>query len=224
MDVSDSRDQAVTTITAHGVPLWRHLSPVGMCRNLWQHRQLLWRLSVREVTGRYKGSVLGLVWSALTPLLMLAVYTFVFSVIFRARWGTAQPDSRLTFALTLFCGLIIFNLFSECLNRAPGLVIQNSNYVKRVVFPLEILPLSVLGGALFFAGVSMLILLIAVGVGMQTVSLSLPLFPLVLLPLFLLTAGLSWFVASLGVYLRDIGQLIGVVLQGKHRIKRGFDS
>lgn len=213
MDISDSSGQVTATITAHGLPLWRSLSPREMCRNLWQHRQLLWQLTVREVTGRYKGSVLGLVWSAITPLLMLAVYTFVFSVIFRARWGGVQSESRLTFALTLFCGLILFNLFSECLNRAPTLIVQNSNYVKRVVFPLEILPLSVLGGALFFAAVSMLILLISVGVAMQTVSLALPLFPLVLLPLLLLTVGLSWFVASLGVYLRDVGQLIGVVLQ-----------
>ncbi|AEG91954.1 candidate ABC type polysaccharide/polyol phosphate export systems that might be involved in cell envelope biogenesis, permease component [Ramlibacter tataouinensis TTB310] len=155
--------------------------------------------------------MLGIVWAFLLPLLMLATYTFVFSVVFQARWQ-GQSASRGEFALILFAGLLVFNLFSECLNRAPSLILQNQSYVKKVVFPLEILPWVTLGAALFHTGISYLVwqlfALLVLGVPSWTVLL----LPLQLLPVCVLTLGLSWFTAALGVYMRDLAQLVGVLL------------
>src|SRR3954469_24386518 len=114
--------------------------PTAMAASLWENRALIRALIKREVLGRYRGSALGMLWSLFNPVLMLTVYTFVFSVVFKARW-TPTSNSRSEFALALFVGLIAFNLFAECVNRAPNLILSNANYVKKVVFPLEILPL-----------------------------------------------------------------------------------
>ena len=121
--------------------------------SFWRNRLLISNLVYREVVGRYKGSVLGILWSFVNPVFMLAVYTFVFSVVFKARWN-AGSDSKTEFALVLFAGLIVFNLFSECVLRAPTLILSNVNYVKKVVFPLEILSWVNVGGALFHFFVS----------------------------------------------------------------------
>ena len=128
----------------------RHFSasPIEMFANLWRNRELIKASAKREVLGRYRGSFLGLLWSFFNPLFMLAVYTFVFSVVFKARWNV-ESDSKTEFALVLFAGLIVFNLFGETINRAASLVINNPNYVKKVVFPLEILPVVTLLSALF---------------------------------------------------------------------------
>lgn len=154
---------------------------------------------------------MGLLWAFFNPVLMLLIYTLVFSVVFKARWS-ASSDSKSEFALVLFAGLIVFNLFAECIGRAPTLILSNVNYVKRVVFPLEILAWVTMGSAFFHAGISLLVWLIAyvVLVGMPHVTVLW--MPLVLLPLVLLTMGVSWALASLGVYLRDISQLIGIVI------------
>ncbi len=165
----------------------------------------------REVIGRYRGSFLGLLWSFVNPVLMLAVYTFVFGFVFKTRWGQGGTD-KYEFTLVLFAGLIVFNLFSECISRAPGLILANVNYVKKVVFPLEILPMVALGSTLFHAAINLLVLLIflvALGHGFSWVMLWLP---VVLLPFLLLIMGLSWLLASLGVFVRDIGQFIGMAL------------
>ena len=128
--------------------------------SIWRHRELIWRLSEREIQVRYRGSILGLSWSFVQPLTMLAVYTLVFSQVFKARWGTGEDLGPLAFAVNLFAGLIVFNLFSECLNRAPGLVLANPNYVKKVVFPLEVLAPVSTATALFHALTSLLVLVI----------------------------------------------------------------
>jgi lipopolysaccharide transport system permease protein len=153
---------------------------------------------------------MGLLWSFFNPVLMLAVYTFVFSVVFRARWAGGS-DSKTEFALVLFSGLLVFNLFSECVNRAPGLILSNSNYVKKVIFPLEILPLVALGSAAFHFAISFIVWLLFYLIFFGWPPLTVFWLPLVLLPLILMTVGLSWLLASLGVYLRDVGQIIGVV-------------
>lgn len=192
----------------------QYANPIKMGRNLWAYRELTWQFIKREVQSRYKGSSLGLVWSFVTPLLMLIVYTFVFSIIFKARWGNNLSDNSQTgFALTLFTGLIAFNVFSECVSRAPGLIVSNPNYVKKVVFPLEILPVSVLGSALINSLISLAILLVANLVVSGFIPWTLIFLPLMYLPLALLCLGLSWFLASLGVFVRDVGQLIGVAIQ-----------
>ena len=176
-----------------------------------RHRELIGALVRREVVGRYQGSVFGLLWSFLNPVFMLLVYTFVFSVVFKARW-TGGSESKTEFAMVLFTGLIVFNLFGECVGRAPGLILANTNYVKRVVFPLEILPWVSLGSALFHAAASLAVwlafYLVFFGVPHPTVAL----LPLVLVPLLLITMGVSWFLASLGVYLRDVGQFVGMII------------
>lgn len=186
------------------------LSPREMVASAWRHRGLIMTLTKREVIGRYRGSLLGILWSFFNPLFMLVVYTFVFSVVFKARWSVGS-DSKTEFALVLFAGMIVFGLFSECVNRAPALVLGNVNYVKKVVFPLEILPLVSLGAATFHLLISVVVWLIFYlaffGIPHPTVLL----LPVVLLPLALFTLGLSWMLASLGVYLRDVGQVVGVV-------------
>ncbi len=200
-------------ITTHSLPVSYYLRPTKMLRTFWIHRELIGQLIRRNVLGRYRGSSLGVAWSFLLPLLMLAVYTFVFGVVFQARWPHAGNPSMLGFALTLYAGLLIYGLFAETLGAAPNLIIANPNYVKKVVFPLEILPFCSLGASFvhFLIGVAVLLLFAAVFT--HGISPTLYWFPVVLLPLLMLTVGLAWFLASLGVYLRDIGQLIGVLLQ-----------
>lgn len=181
-------------------------------RSLWKNRDLWWRLTEREVLGRYRGSLLGVGWSFITPLAMLAVYTFVFSQVFKARWGGLEQAGPLGFAVNLFAGLIVFNLFSECVNRAPGLVVANPNYVKKVVFPLEVLGCVAVGSAGFHALTSLLILLLFELLAFHHLPLTLLWLPLIWLPLILGSLAFTWLLSSAGVFLRDIGQLIGVGL------------
>jgi lipopolysaccharide transport system permease protein len=178
--------------------------------SVWKNRALIAQMCRREVVGRYAGSFMGLQWAILNPLLMLAVYTFVFSVVFKARWGGAE-ESRTQFALVLFAGLIVHAIFAEVLNRAPALIITNVNYVKRVVFPLEVLPVIALGSALFHGLVSIGVLLVAFLLMNGYLHWTVILIPLVLLPLMILTLGLAWVLASMGVFVRDIGQSIGLL-------------
>lgn len=186
-------------------------SPLALAAGLWRNRQLIAAMVRREVVGRYRGSVMGLLWSFITPLLMLVVYTFVFSVVFKARWSGAEGEGRAQFAMLLFTGLVVHGLFAEVINRAPSLVTGNVNYVKRVVFPLEILPVVAAGAALFHAAVSLAVLLLAVLVATGSVPWTALLFPLVLVPLLLLTLGVGWALASLGVFMRDVGQVVGLL-------------
>ncbi len=185
-------------------------APKEMVASLLRNRNLIKALVKREVIGRYRGSVLGIFWSFFNPVLMLAVYTFVFSVIFKARWN-GSSDSKTEFALILFAGLIVFNLFAECISRAPGLILANTNYVKKVVFPLEILPWVSLGSALFHTLISIGVWLIAYVILFGLPHVTALMLPLVFIPLLLFIIGISWSLASLGVYLRDVSQFIGVI-------------
>jgi lipopolysaccharide transport system permease protein len=201
-------------IGARSESVVRHLDPIAMLGNLWKHRELVHRLTTQEVLQRYRGSFLGIVWSFITPILMLSVYAFVFSIVFQARWGEPNGSSRpAEFALTLFAGLIPFGVFAEVVNRAPSIVLSTPNYVKKVVFPLEILPVVAVGSAVVQSLISGAILLLASIVFLGQVSWTVVLLPLAYMPLVFLTLGLAWFLASLGVYVRDIGQVIGVVTQ-----------
>jgi lipopolysaccharide transport system permease protein len=127
----------------------------------WRNREVVWQMAKRDVIGRYRASIVGLAWSFFNPVLMLCVYTFIFAGVFKARWSTEADESKVAFAIVLFAGLIVHGIFSECINRAPGVVLANVNYVKKVVFPLEILPWITLGSALFHAAVSLAVLLVA---------------------------------------------------------------
>lgn len=181
------------------------LAPVTVA---WRNRSLLARLTRREIEARYRGSMLGLAWAVATPLLTLAAYTFVFSIVLKVRWGSVD---RGQFALILFAGLLTYGIFSECVNRAPGLILQHHSYVKKFVFPLEILPWVALLGALFNAVVGSAVLLAGYLIVNGSPPLAGLLVPPLLLPLCLLTLGIAWLLASMGVFLRDLGQVVPVL-------------
>jgi len=182
----------------------------AMLQSFIKNKALIYQMSKREVIGRYKGSAMGLLWSFFNPILMLLVYTFVFSVIFKARWPGVT--NNLEFAGILFAGLIIYSLFSECISRAPSLILSNVNYVKKVVFPLDILTWIAMGASLFHACISIVVLLSFMLLLNGTIHWTVIFFPFILFPLVCLTMGLSWLLASLGTYIRDIGQGIGIVV------------
>lgn len=199
---------ATQTINPHAEP---PTSLAALGASLWRHRALILQMTRREVVGRYKGSVMGLAWSFFNPVFMLTVYTFVFSFVFKARWGLSNDESRTQFAVVLFVGMIVHGLFAEVLNRSPGLILANVNYVKKVVFPLEILPVISMGAALFHSFISLCVLLIAFFLFNGYLHWTVLLAPLVVLPLVILTLGLAWIFASMGVFLRDVGQTIGII-------------
>jgi lipopolysaccharide transport system permease protein len=188
-------------------------SLVSLARSLVRNRQLIVQMAKREVVGRYKGSAMGLAWSFFNPIFMLVVYTFVFSEIFKSRWGgVGGDDSKTQFAVILFVGMIVFGFFSEVLNRAPGLILANVNYVKKVVFPIEILPVIAMGAALFHSLISLGVLLTAFTIFNGYLHVTVILIPIIILPLVILTLGMAWMLASLGVFLRDVGQTIGILM------------
>lgn len=183
----------------------------SLVTSLWRNRGLIGQLARREVVGRYRGSFLGLAWSFFNPILMLTVYTFVFSVVFRARWGVDGDESRTQFAVVLFVGMIVHGLFAEVANRAPSLILGNVNFVKKVVFPLEVLPAITMGAALFHTLISLCVLLVALLLLQGGIPWTAVFLPVVILPLVVLTLGVAWALASLGVYIRDVGQTIGII-------------
>ncbi len=200
-------------------PVSKLLSPSLFFRRMWAERFLISQFTRREFQARHKGSMLGIGWSLVVPLVMLSVYTFVFSIVFQARWGGAHDgaiggageESRAVFAVVLFGNLIAFNLFSELVSSASGLIIHNPNLVKKVVFPLEILPVSRLLTIALQSLASFLIL--AVGAAIAGVlKWQFAVAPLFLLPLILLGLGLSYFVAAITVFVRDTAQLMGLVV------------
>jgi lipopolysaccharide transport system permease protein len=196
----------------------RQMNPIALASQIWRHRELLRQLTWREVTGRYRSSLLGFGWSFITPLVTLSAYTFVFGLVFRARWPqaatTAGTNGSLgSFGLTLFAGLIAFTFFAECLTRAPGIITASPNYVKKVVFPLEVLPVSVVGSALFHAAISVIVLLIAHQILQGVVDWSAVFLPIVFVPLVLLALGTTWFFASVGVFFRDAVHTVVLVAQ-----------
>jgi lipopolysaccharide transport system permease protein len=201
--------QPSTTVNPHAAQL---TSLAALAKSLWRNRQLIVQMTKREVVGRYKGSAMGLAWSFFNPVFMLVVYTFVFSEIFKSRWGgVGGDDSKTQFAVVLFVGMIVLSLFSEVINRAPGLILSNVNYVKKVVFPIEILPVIAMGAALFHSLISLGVLLAAFILFNGYLHWTVVFTPFVLLPLVIVTLGISWMLASLGVFLRDVGQTIGII-------------
>lgn len=175
----------------------------------WRARNVLWEMTRREVLGRYRGSLLGLLWAFSHPLLMLAIYAVVFGVIFEVKWSAADIGHA-PFALVLFAGLIVYSLFAECVQRAPTLVLSYPSYVKKVVFPLDVLPWVSIAAALFHAALSLAGLVLV-----QTMLATFPgrallALPLVLLPAVLFTLGIAWLLAALGVYFRDIAHTVSL--------------
>jgi len=186
-------------------------TPLAMVKTVWQHRALIWQMTVREVVGRYRGSFMGLAWSFFNPLLMLLVYTFVFTTVFHSRWAGTAGTSKANFAIVLFIGMIVYSIFADNINRAPTLIISNTSYVKRVVFPLEILPVVGMGASVFHAMVSLLVWLLAYILLVGIPHLTAFFLPLVILPFVIGILGASWFLASVGVFMRDVNQTVGIL-------------
>jgi len=178
----------------------------------WRHRDLVRQLVKREVLGRYRGSMLGVGWSLVHPIIMLAIYTFVFSFVFRIRWEGGVGDSKLEFAMILFCGMIVFNIFAETFTRSPTLILAQPSFVKKVVFPLEVLPIVTILAALFHAAINFIVLLVLITVVSGPPPATIALAPIVLVPYVLFCLGVAWLLAALGVYLRDIGQVAQVLI------------
>ena len=182
------------------------ISPIAIAKNVWSNRRLIRHMTGRDLAARYKGSMLGMAWSLLNPLLLLCVYTFVFSVIFKGRWKIEGHETKADFAVVLFLGLIVETFFTESINRSTGIIVSNVNYVKRVVFPLEILPLTIVGTALINACLSLIIWGVAFLALGYALHWSAMLLPIVFFPLIMMAAGFSWLISSIGVYVRDISQ------------------
>jgi len=163
-------------------------------------------MTKRDVIGRYKGSTMGLAWSFLNPIFMLSVYTFVFSFVFKARWSSGIEESKTQFAIILFAGMIIHGFFSEVINRSPQVILGNINFVKKVIFPLEILPVINLFAALFHTVVSVFVLLCAFILFNGFIHPTFMYIFLIIIPLIIFCLGLSWFLSALGVFIRDVGQ------------------
>ena len=178
-----------------------------------KNRSLLWQLFIRDIASRYRGSMLGLLWSFIQPLLMLCVYSFVFSIVFKARWGIDTAGNRGAFSIIMFCGMALYTVFAESISMNCGIIVSNSNFVKKVIFPLEILPLAQTSASFFLGLVWFVLLFLGVVFVFGKLSFTMFLLPLILAELFLFTLGISYFVASLGVYIRDTPYVVGVVLQ-----------
>lgn len=180
-----------------------------MLSTLWKNRSLVIELSKREFSGRYQESFGGVLWSLAQPLFLLSVYTIAFGVILQARWGFS--GSTREYALMLFAGLIIFNAFSECLVKSPTLITNNPNFVKKIVFPLELLPVVSAISALMHALIATLVWFVGYSILIGAPKATALLFPLILLCFFPLLLGIGWLLAALGVLVRDIGQLSGMI-------------
>ncbi len=177
---------------------------------LIRHRSLVVQLARRDVVGRYRGATFGMLWSLLSPIMMLMIYTLAFGYILKSRWPGSSGSTE-DFVLILFCGLIVHGFFAQCLITAPGLIIANANYVKKVVFPLDALVWSMVFSALFHLVMNVVVLLILKWFLHDTVPWTAVLLPLVILPLLILAAGVSLLASAVGVYVRDIGQFVGVL-------------
>ncbi len=196
----------VRRITAHDTAS-DNAGPLRLAADLFRYRHLIGQLTRRDALGRYRGSYLGVLWSFLNPLFLLLIFTVVFKLIFKGKFTGRADETPADFALQLFAGLIVFNVFAECLSRAPTLILTHANYVTKVVFPLEILPVTLVLSSLFHLFISLLplgVAMLAVRGGIPPLALQ---WPLLLLPMTFFALGLTWLMAALGAFLRDLNQI-----------------
>ncbi|MEA4858635.1 ABC transporter permease [Solidesulfovibrio sp.] len=189
------------------------LSPVAFARHFWKLREVLATFARIEFLSRYHGAQLGLLWGLVSPLATLAVYTFVFSVVFKPSWAGGGEGGVAGYALILFTGLAVFEVFAGCVNRTPRLLSENVNFIKKVLFPLEILPVGILCAAVMESALSLLLVVLGVLVTTGTVHWTIVLAPLAYPALAMLTLGVCWFLAPVGVFLKDLGNIVGVAVQ-----------
>ena len=184
--------------------------PSGCITALLEHRLLITQFVKRSVLERYRGSFLGVFWSLITPLLMLGVYSFVFTIVFKARWGV-ETGAKGEFAIILFSGLILHSFFTDILNRAPTIIVENINFVKKVIFPLEVFAPIISFTALFQLLISSIVLVAGIYFVYGAIPVTILYAPIIILPLFVLAIGLAWMLAAIGVYIRDIAQFMGII-------------
>jgi lipopolysaccharide transport system permease protein len=203
MSVSFKRD---------GIELSAHsIHPAQAFLSLWKHRQLIGHLARRDILSRYRGSFMGLVWSFVQPLLMLAIYTVVLGYFLKSKWPGV--DNSLEYSLVLFAGLILFNFLVECISRAPTLVLANPNYVRKVVFPLEVLPWVSVAAALFHTMLTLAAWIVFYLLVHRSLHWTIVYIPLLLFPLTFVAAATGWFLSATGVFIRDVNQLIPPITQ-----------
>lgn len=191
--------------------LARYVVPFSAFWNLRSNCSLVRQLIAREVQKRYRGSYLGLCWALIQPLATLLVYTFVFSVVLHSHWDQGQSSPQ--FALTMLAGLLVYDVFAEILQLSALLITQNTGYVKKVIFPLEVLSMASLGSSLIFLGLNFIVFIVGMLAINHHLTVTTLLFPLVLVPLVMLTIGTSWFVASLGVFIPDLNHFLQIFLR-----------
>lgn len=187
-------------------------SPLAMLTSIWLNRNMIYQLTKHEISGLYRGSFLGFAWSFFNPILMLSIYTFVFSTVFKARWNVTAQNNQTEYALVIFVGIIIHSFLAQVIGRAPTQILSNTNYVKKVVFPLEILSIVDVLSALFHAVMSFAVLILIIIFISGIPSSTAILIPLTILPLVPLLLGLSWIFSSLGTYIRDLSQFVGLAI------------
>lgn len=190
------------------------ISPLKLIRSAKLHRHLLLNLAKRETISRYKDSLFGLLWSILSPLLMLTIFSFVFTNIFKSRWGVAVENNAVSYPVILFAGLIVFNFFSECLGKSPSIVMGNQNFVKKIIFPLEILPLVSILSALFQSAISFCILLVFILTETGSIPWTALLLPIGMFPFLIFILGMMFWLSATGVFVRDISQTVGLITTG----------
>ena len=205
--ISPSHPTSETVRTASSRP-GKLAGPHDLLAGIIRHRHLIRQLTRREVLGRYRGSHLGLLWPFLNPVLLLIIYTVVFRFIFKAKFNGRFGENDSDFALMLFAGLIVFNVFAECIARAPSLILQNANYVNRVVFPLEFLPMTVVLSSLFHLLMSFVPLMLVTFLLKKHLAWTACEWPLLLIPLLGYGLGTTWLLAAVGVFLRDLNEVV----------------
>lgn len=204
---------SITIRTSQPRPMLSHFSVAAMLAALVGHRELIWGFAARDVLERHKGALLGVGWNVLQPLLQLAIYTAVFGYIFGSRWERGTLPAPIDFPVTLFAGLVVFNVFAESVGRAPTAVSSRPNLVRRVVFPVEILPVTVVVSALVHMAIGAALLLLIVLGFTGSVSPTAWAFPVVVAPLVMLSLGAAWLLGALGVFVRDVRQIVVVLTQ-----------
>ena len=186
-------------------------NPLQIFAVFWEYKDLFLQLTKRDIIGRYRGSILGILWSVFNPLLLLSVYTFVFGVVFKSSWE-GNSENIFDFALILYTGLIVYFIFIDVVNRAPSLIVNNSIYVKKVVFPLHILPWVTAGSMVFHTCMNLAVLFVFYFLVNFYLNWTIIFLPIILIPFILLSVGISWFLSSLGVYVKDTAHVIGILV------------
>ncbi|BET69626.1 ABC transporter permease [Opitutales bacterium ASA1] len=188
------------------------VDPIRLVSSLFAHRHLIRQFAVRNIEMRHRGSYLGFAWAVLNPLLLLTLYVFVFGFMFGGTYGAVPDETKWDYGLGIFLSLTIFHFIAEVMASAPSIIVGQPNFVKKVVFPLEVLPAASVASAFFHALISLAMVLVGVLVGGRGLSFDALLLPLIFLPALTLALGLAWLIAALGVFFRDVGQLVSVLI------------